>query len=69
MDFTLSKIGETATMILSHLSTVIFKTKRFVRASHVDNSFCYIFIYHFPYLLTHYYSFLAHYHNKCLDIN
>jgi hypothetical protein len=35
----------------------------------VDNSFRYIFIYRFPYLLTHYYSFLAHYHNKCLDTN
>jgi hypothetical protein len=36
--------------------------------------FCWIFrgaklllyIYCFPYLFTHYYSFLAHYHNKCL---
>ena len=31
-DFTLSKICETATLILSRLSTVIFTTKRFVRA-------------------------------------
>ena len=30
-DFTLSKICETATKILSHLSTVIFTTKCFVR--------------------------------------
>ena len=30
-DFTLSKIGETATKILSHLSTVSFTTKHFVR--------------------------------------
>ena len=37
--------------------------------SHVDISFRYIFIYRFPYLLMHYYSFLAQYHNKCLDIN
>jgi hypothetical protein len=31
-DFTLSKICETATLILSHLSTVILTTKRFVGA-------------------------------------
>ena len=37
--------------------------------SHVDISLRYIFIYRFPYLLMHYYSFLAQYHNKCLDIN
>jgi hypothetical protein len=43
---------------LSHLSTVIFTTKRFVR-----------FIYRFSYLLTYYYSFLAHYNKKCFDIN
>ena len=30
-DFTLSKICEAATLMLSHLSTVIFTTKRFVR--------------------------------------
>jgi hypothetical protein len=37
--------------------------------SHVDNSFHYICIYRFWYLLNNYYSFLAHYDNKCLDIN
>jgi hypothetical protein len=35
----------------------------------VDNSFRYIFIYRFSYLLTYYYSFLAHYNKKCFDIN
>jgi hypothetical protein len=35
----------------------------------VDNSFHYIFIYRFSYLLTYYYSFLAHYNKKCFDIN
>jgi hypothetical protein len=35
----------------------------------VDNSFCYIFIYHFPYLLTYHFSFLVHYNKKCFDIN
>ena len=57
-DFTLSKICGTATKNSSHLSTVIFTTKRFVRAeSYVDNSFRYIFIYRISYLLTYYYSF------------
>ena len=37
--------------------------------SHVDNSFRYIFIYGFSYLLTYYYSFLAHYNKKCFNIN
>ena len=36
---------------------------------HVDNSFRYIFIYRFSYLLTYYYSFLAHYNKKCFHIN
>ena len=31
---------------------------------HVDNPFRYIFIYRFSYLLTYYYSFLAHYNKK-----
>jgi hypothetical protein len=35
----------------------------------VDNSFHYIFIYRFSYLLTYFYSFLAHYNKKCFDIN
>jgi hypothetical protein len=37
--------------------------------SHVNNSFRYIFIYHFSYLLTYYYLFLAHYNRKCFDMN
>jgi hypothetical protein len=40
-----------------------------ILTSHVDNSFRYIFIYRFSYLLTYYYSFLAHYNKKCFDIN
>jgi hypothetical protein len=35
----------------------------------VDNSFRYIYIYRFSYLLTYYYSFLAHYNKKCFDID
>ena len=68
-DFTLSKICESVTLILSHLSTVIFTTNALWEQCHMDNSLRYIFIDCFPYLLMHYYSFLAQYHNKCLDIN
>jgi len=45
-DFTLSKICETATKILSHLSTVIFTTKRFVRVESCG---------YFVFLFTRYY--------------
>jgi hypothetical protein len=34
----------------------------------VDNSFRYIFIYRFSYLLTYYYSFLPHYNKKNVSI-
>ena len=35
----------------------------------MDNSFRYIFINRFSYLLIYYYSFLAHYNKKCFDID
>jgi hypothetical protein len=68
-DFTLSKICGTPTKNTSHLSTVISQQNALWERSHVDNSFRYIFIYRFSYLLTYYYSFLAHYNKKCFDIN
>ena len=72
-DFTLSKICGTATKNSSHLSTVIFTTKRFVRAescgSWITRFVTYLSIAPFSYLLTYYYSFLAHYNKTCFDIN